>query len=283
MSRDPQRALATALRRLLRPLVRLLLRNRVPVASFVEHAKKVYVDVALEEFATPGRKPSLSRASLLTGLTRKEVSRLAKLDEDASLEESRASLERYNRAARVTSGWLRDREFSTREGAPKPLSPETSFAELVRRYSGDVPARAVLDELVRVGAVSRREDGDVQLETRGYVPAGSDADKLDILGADVAELIATIDHNIESAPEQSLFQRKVAYDNLPDSALEAVRTQAHASSQALLEAIDRAMAEHDRDTATAPAPREAGRNRASLGIYWHEEPIEGSTEGNDHD
>ncbi|MBW2237417.1 MAG: hypothetical protein JRG85_18770, partial [Deltaproteobacteria bacterium] len=70
-------ALHWAIRTLLRPLVRILLRNGVPFRAFAEHAKKAYVDVALAELAVEDRKPSLSRASVITGLTRKEVSRLA--------------------------------------------------------------------------------------------------------------------------------------------------------------------------------------------------------------
>src|SRR5438874_2705214 len=68
--------LQRAVEQLLRPLVRLLLRHAVPFAAFEEMAKRVYVDAALKDFAIPDRKPSASRAAVLTGLTRKEVQRL---------------------------------------------------------------------------------------------------------------------------------------------------------------------------------------------------------------
>ena len=41
-----------------------------------------------------------------------------------------------------------------------------------------MPARAVLDELMRVGAVERLEDARLQLVTHGYVPQHSAIDKL---------------------------------------------------------------------------------------------------------
>jgi hypothetical protein len=68
--------------------------------------------------------------------------------------------ERYNRATRVLTGWARDADFLDRRGQPRPLEVDgaASFAVLVKRYSGDMPARAVLDELVRVGAVERLDD-----------------------------------------------------------------------------------------------------------------------------
>ena len=50
--------LAGSVRKLLRPLVRVLLRHGIPHQTFAEFAKQAYVDVAAEEFAVEGRKPS---------------------------------------------------------------------------------------------------------------------------------------------------------------------------------------------------------------------------------
>lgn len=263
-------ALHTAIRTLLRPLVRVLLRNGVPLGVLVEFAKKAYVDAALEQAAPGGRKPSLSRASVITGLTRKEVSRLAALEGGVAPE-----AEQYNRAARVVSGWVRDRRYQDGRGQPASLPLEgerRSFAELVRRYSGDMPARAVLDELLRVGAVRQLRDGRVQLVTRAYVPATGEREKLGILGTDVASLIATIDHNLTRPPEEALFQRKVAYDNLGHEALPRIRSEAARKAQKLLEDLDRMMARHDRDV--NPAAGGTGRKRALLGIYYHEHDVD---------
>ena len=71
-----------------------------------------------------------------------------------------------------------------------------SFSALVKRYSGDIPVRAMLDELVRVGAVKRLRDGRIGLVTRGYIPQKGMDQRLAILGQDTADLIATIDHNL---------------------------------------------------------------------------------------
>jgi uncharacterized protein DUF6502 len=99
---------------LLRPLVRILLRNNVPFPTFADLAKRVYVDVATEEFQLPGRMQSISRVALLTGLSRKEVLRVTRL---APPSDSLAA-ERHNRAARVVGGWVRDPRFHDGEGQP---------------------------------------------------------------------------------------------------------------------------------------------------------------------
>ena len=261
--------LSAAVLRLLRPLVRILLRNGVSYSTFSDFVKWVYVDVAGKEFGIEGRKQSTSRVSVITGLSRKEVMRVRLLPRP----DDRASTEKYNRAARVIAAWRRDRNFLDAEGKPAPLpmaGPDVSFSELVKRFSGDVPVRATLDELIRVGAVERLEDGSVSLLTRTYIPESSDADKLHILGTDVAHLISTIDHNLKSDPIGPFFQRKVAYDNLPDEVLPAFRKHSAKRAQTFLESLDRWLAQRDRDV--TPTDKGTGRNQAGIGIYYFEEP-----------
>lgn len=263
-------ALNAAVLKLLRPLCRLLLRHHVPFAAFEELAKHTYVQVALEDFGIPGKKPTLSRASILTGLTRKDVTRLAA---DTAPERA-ASDEGYNRAARVLTGWARDPDFHGADGQPKALAPlegPDSFAALVKRYSGDMPARAVLDELLRVGAVAERDDGRLELLTAGYVPRGSEVDKLGILGTDVADLIATIDHNLQHADTDPRFQRKVMYTEFPAAQLPAFRKLSAVQAQALLEKFDRWLAEHA--DSTKPDDNAQPPMRVGMGIYYFEEPM----------
>jgi hypothetical protein len=263
--------LSSAVQRLLRPLVRILLRNGISYGTFADLAKWVYVDVATKDFPIPGRKQSASRVAVLTGLTRKEVQRLGRVARLAD----RKREERYNRAARVIAGWRREREFLDAGGRPArlPMSGETgSFSALVRRFSGDMPARAVLDELERVGAVRQLDDGRIELVIRAYIPKPSETDKLHILGTDVGYLIATIDHNVQPDRIEAFFQRKVAYDNLPDQALPEFRKLSAEKAQALLEHLDEWLARQDRDTQPGVAGK--GRNRAGVGIYYFQEPYE---------
>ncbi|HSW53340.1 MAG TPA: DUF6502 family protein [Sulfuricaulis sp.] len=275
-SSKQQQVIADAILRLMRPLVRVLLRNGVSFHGFADLAKRVYVEVATQEDLTiPGRKPTVSRVAVLTGLTRKEVQRISALPGTPDPEAG----ERYNRAARVVSGWVRDPDFSDADGEPLALTPDegaSSFAELVRRYSGDVPPRAVLDELLRVGTVERGEDGRIRLFARSYIPRTSDADKFAILGTDVSDLIATIDHNMRQGAADPRFQRKVMYDNLPAEVIPKFRKLGAARAQALLEQMDKWLSQHDRDVQQTVDG--SGRMRAGIGIYYFEEDMNRLTE-----
>lgn len=272
MSHEINKALAAAILRLLRPLVRILLRNGVTYGAFADLAKWVFVDVAEKEFGIPGRKQTGSRISVITGLNRKEVRRVQQIETP----DDSAVSQHYNRAARVISGWCNDARFSDGKGKPRQLSLEDDnrpgFASLVKAFSGDMPARAVLDELMRIEAVREEADGRLQLLSRAYVPLGDEAGKLNILGTDVYHLIATIDHNLQS-PESGLrFQRKVAYDNLPDEAVLQFRQLSAEKSQALLEELDSWLRHHDRDA--NPESKGSGRKHAGIGIYYFEENVQ---------
>ncbi len=263
--------LSAATLRLLRPLVRILLRNNISHRTFAELAKLVYAEVANAEFGIAGKKQTISRIAILTGLTRKEVQRLlAQPPGTRSIME-----EEYHRASRVITGWVRDSEFGDGKGHPHPLRMEgkrASFSALVKRYSGDIPVRAMLDELLRVGAVKHLKDGRTCLLARGYIPRKGPVEKLHVLGTDTADLIATIDHNVYQKSSKPRFQRKVMYDNVPVEAAKEFQVLAAAQGQELLEVIDRWLSHRDRDI--NPAAKGTGRVRVGLGIYQFEEQLD---------
>jgi hypothetical protein len=251
--------LLAAAARILRPLVRILLRNGVPADALTEVARKVFVSVASEEFRLEGKRQTLSRISVLTGLNRKEVSRLAKaLEQDAPATEARR-----NRAAAVLSAWLRDPDFCDRKGDPLdlPLTGTTSFTELVKRHSGDMKPGAVADELIAAQALEQ-VDGKLRMTARGYVPSNDPDELLGILGTDAAELIETIDHNIREIPDRRIYQSKVKYDNVPAEHVAEFLNYSGRRTQQLLEELDRWLAARDRGR------RRAGRNqrRVALGL-----------------
>ena len=94
--------------------------------------------------------------------------------------------------------------------------------------------------------------------------------KLHILGTDVALLVSTIDHNLNPGPTGPFYQRKVAYDNLPDEVLPEFRKYSAKKAQLYLENLDRWLSKHDRDD--TPLVKGSGRNQAGIGIYYFEEP-----------
>ena len=231
--RSTDNALRSALATLLKPLVRILLRNGISHRIFSDIAKQAYVDVATRDpdFMISGRKQTTSRIAILTGINRKEVARLQTVE---NVVDTNAP-QHFNRAIRVISAWSSDPRFLSR-GRPASLEVEgpDSFTSLVREYSGDVPVQALLRELLRVDAVQRLRNGKVRLTRRAYVPSDDPLEKIQILGDDVRNLISTIDHNLQQDVDLR-FQREVSYDEFPREAVEQFRAMSARRSQALLE------------------------------------------------
>lgn len=262
-----QEILFAAILKLLRPLVRILLRNNIPYGAFSELVKKTYVDIAEQEFMVGDKKQTKSRIATITGLTRREVVRLM----ETQFYNNVNLIERYNRAARVVAGWVRDFRFTDKNGEPAELDYDgegDTFSRLVFSYSGDVPPRAVLDELINVGVIER-QGKKVRLLSRAYVPAASNDEKLAILGTDVSNLIDTIDHNIYNTQEKPFFQRKVYYDNLPQEVIPKLQALVRDHGQKLIEVLDHWMANYDRDR--NPQSTGTGRVAAGVGVFYFQQ------------
>jgi len=273
MSEKIQAVIAATVLAVLRPLIRVLLRHSMPFGVFAELARQAYVQIAAE-FTLDGRKQTHSRIAVLTGLTRKEVARLQ--DQDSL--DAEVSNERFHRCTRVLSGWMRDPEFVDAQGVPRrlPLDGEgASFTHLVQRYSGDMPVRAVADELQRTGAISRDEHGEFTLVSNHFVPKAGQTEQFVVLGVDVADLIGTIDHNMTHEAQDSRFQLKVSYDNLNADDVAAFRRLADEQSMELLRSFDRYLAARDRDA----HPERAGDGcyRVGVGIYYFENDLSEKT------
>jgi Family of unknown function (DUF6502) len=261
--------LQRSVRRVLAALFRVLLRHGFSYTAFDALARRLYVDVAMGEFGIPGKKPSVSRASILSGLTRKEVQRVL---EEAAGERAAPDSSRHNRAGRVLAAWARDPDFLDADGHPRTLALQDepgSFAELVRRHSGDMPVRAVLDELLRVGAAARTADGRVAYRQPMFLGRTSATDKLDLLGIDAADLIATIDHNVTHGDVDPRFQRKVMYRNMPSSVVDEFRKLSAAKGMAVLQDLDAWLA--GQATRTGQGAPATPKVRLGLGIYYFEE------------
>ncbi|MGE0621969.1 MAG: DUF6502 family protein [Pseudomonadales bacterium] len=270
-----QQTLIEACFRMLRPMARILLRQGLTSEAFEEIVRRVYVDVAEKDFALPGKKQSTSRIGVLTGLNRKEVARQLKLP----VARPNTGVAPHNRAERVLSAWVRDDDFHDEKGDPAslPFLGEKSFSELVRRYSGDMPARAIADELIRIGVLREEQDKRLTLLSRAYVPGGASEEMLGYLGTHVQDLLNTFDHNMTRPRREARFQRQVIYDDVPARYVEDFRSVSARWSQQTLEELDRWLAEKK-------ATREEGEPtvRLGLGIYEVETWSTESSAGIEH-
>jgi len=145
---------------LLAELALVLLPRGMTPKRFAELARSAFVRVAADMSKLPNGRVNYSRVSAQTGVTRADVRRLLRHDATSAADQGQTALER------VIDGWRIDREFVDRSGRPRRLQifgRRASFVRLVTKYGGDVPYRAILDELRRIGVVTEAA-GRVQLQ-----------------------------------------------------------------------------------------------------------------------
>jgi hypothetical protein len=171
-----------AVSELLVELARVLLPRGMTPKLFGELARYAFVQAAADAARFRNGRVNCSRVAAQTGLTRADVRRLLRQREFDSEREGLTPLER------VIRGWRTDREFANRPGHPKRLTyvgRGSSFARLVRKYGGDIPPRAVLEELRGI-RVLRDSGGRVQLQTS---PSSCERRDFSFLSAVLPDLI----------------------------------------------------------------------------------------------
>lgn len=147
------------------PIGKILLRGNLGVAHLIRAAKQAYLRAAIVHLFPAGVRLNASRLSVVTGLTRKEVSTLISR---TPKERASSTTLKQQRALRVLRGWAVDPRFRTSLGAPASLSirgERRSFSLLVKLYGGDVTPNSVLRELERMEAVRFTPSGALALRT----------------------------------------------------------------------------------------------------------------------
>jgi hypothetical protein len=253
-----------ALRRVLRPLARLMVARGLTYPMLTELLKEVFVEAASQDFQLSQRELTDSRISLLTGVHRKDVRRLR----GATGTESRKPVG-ISMGAQVVALWLGSPEFLDAEGRPLALCRSAagggaSFEELAARVSTDIRSRPMLDELLRLGMVHIDEEDRVVLEAQAFVPEQGIDEKLFYFHHNLHDHAAAAVDNVIGGGLPWL-ERSVHYDDLPAEALPQLRALAEKAGMQAIYAVNRkALAASETQP---PAPTD--RQRMTFGVYFY--------------
>ena len=265
-----------AARRMLRPIIRLMLHYGVPHQVFTEMTKEIYVELAMTSDAPGGKPNAASHIAAKTGLYRRDVKRIrARILEpppDAAAMDAEI-FARNNRLTRVMTGWLQDKRFIDKSGRPAELRLRgrgATFEDLVKRYSGDMQARPILDELERLGLALRLPGKRVRMKVRGNVPYKGETEKIDIIGRSGEEFLSTMVRNLEGG--ESFYQRRAHYDDIPNEAIPKIRKYASQKAGTFLENAAQRLARADREM--NPSVQGTGRKYVVIGAYYFERDFE---------
>jgi uncharacterized protein DUF6502 len=268
MTEPLKAAVLAAMRRIARPLARLLIEAGVGAGEFQAVMKAAFVQAA-QDVGEPQRS-NASRISTLTGLTRREVSALLRVPEDSAPEVERGR----TRLQRVLSGWWTDPDFQDSLGAPAVLplrGAKLSFAALVKRYSGEPRVLTILDELLRVKAVRKLPDGRFEALSRSFAPTRWNPDGITAVGEQLRDHLETLIHNLKH-PSRPRFERVIENAQLDPKYVPVLVRDITAQADTLVDSIDDAL----NNPAATVKPGHEVRDAVRLGVavYVFESAVE---------
>ena len=263
----PSPALTKAVKQLLRPVVGLLLDNGLTYNWLTKILKRIFIDVAEEEFPLEGKPQTDSRISLVSGVHRRDVSRLRK--EHGEQYEPPASI---FLGPKLIAIWISESKFLDSNNSPAALPrrnsgvvPEGpgSFEELVTMVRTDVRPRAILDEMMRLG-VAKMDDNDyVILQTDSFIPSTGVEEKMYFLGRNIHDHVAASRENVKSDTPPFL-ERSVYYDQLSKESVEELSALSRESSMQVLQKLNK----HARKLQQRDAKESKKKFRMNFGYYF---------------
>jgi hypothetical protein len=235
-----------AFRRVLRPLIRILVRAGVRYDEFLELVRGVYVEAAALDGLGAVGKPSRARISIATGIPRSDVDRF--VDSDGALPFIAQSF--TNTLAKVLNAWHTDPQFLGPYGIPLELVRRgergKTFKELVHHVDSGADPDLVLHELQRLGAIIFSGETHVRVMSRAMIAteAWSPA-QMELFGKSLTRLADTLQFNIDPRNAEKRLERQVmAEKGLPPEFVPEFEAHVRERVQQLLVELDNWITPH---------------------------------------
>jgi Family of unknown function (DUF6502) len=192
---DPIRdATIAALKHVADPLLELMFDTGVTVYEFNYLFRDRAVRMATKRVIKECGRNNKSRAAILTGLPRSEVTRILATNDSTE----RTPLGQHP-ARRVLAAWYDNPRFLAPTGEPAVLpifGKRRSFEQLVSMHGGGIPVRAMLDELTQIDAVEQLDGQKVKAKSRVPILTGLTTNAIAAVGERCGDLIQTLVNNV---------------------------------------------------------------------------------------
>jgi len=230
--------------------------------EFSDISKSVFVSVASDEFGIRGRPTNVSRVSILTGISRKEVKRQREL----LAEPASSASPKTTDATRLLSGWHQDPDYVDGEGAPLPLEATgrvPSFESLFQSYGGDTPEQTLFRELLKAGSIEKNEQGRLIAKRRYHMPVEMDPGSIRFFGTNLFDHANTLCNNVTGNSNVRRLEGFAVDDQIHPDAVDEFKAYLDERGQQFLEEIDDWLNKRRVD----PDDSETTPVRLGLGVY----------------
>jgi hypothetical protein len=212
--KGPRDYLLETYRRVLRPLVRILVRAGVRYDEFLELIRRIYVESAVRDGLGDGVPLTRARVSITTGVARRDVDRF--IDKEDDIPPLGKSLTRS--LMEVLHEWHTNPQFVGPYGIPLELELGTakgrSFQELVHFVNPGLNAKVALEELVRLRAVVRSGGTHIRTISRVLKPVEEMSPaQLEVFGNALTRLADTVQFNMDARNAEKRLEQSVISDH----------------------------------------------------------------------
>jgi hypothetical protein len=271
---DPiKEATLGALELILDPLLDLMFDVGLSVQELNFLTRLRAVHVATRRLLKESGRQSNSRVAIITGIPRSEVAKISKLSK------SRGSDKVSQQPARRTlAGWFSDPKYLSSAGEPAVLpifGKRRSFESLVSKYGVGIPVRAMLDELIQIGAVERLSNQRVTIRTRVPVSVGLTPTAIEAAGEHCKNLLGTLIQNIRRV-ERPLFEATSLISDASPSLLPVVRREIADQGTSLINSASAILKRSQGKVKTKDANQAV--RRIGVTVFYFEDSVEPTAE-----
>lgn len=228
------------MRAIVRPLVRFCLRRAAVLPDVLEALKQEFVLEADKILEERGSSRTISKISAMTGITRREVKRLAQGEVRIEAGQSLA--------ARVISEWENNKLFQDSTGKPRKLlvkGGKNEFKTLVQTVSRDTDPATMLFELVRLDAARLQPDDRVELLKDIAMYDQFPERAVELLYRNMEHMLTSAEENLAGSEDTKNLFVLTEYTQISIEAFEMIRKWLLDEGQALHRKARNLISQHD--------------------------------------
>lgn len=270
LSIGARKQLVYAVRRVLRPIVRLMLRAGISFDEFADVARGAYVDSAIRNRSGHGPL-TRERVALITGMSREQIEYY--IDKEHRRPGVGPSLARV--ASEVLHRWHTDPLYLGPFNIPLELEfdvpQDRCFQSLVEQVASKASPGLVLEELLQAGAVAYFGEKHFRAVARWFIfPGYLSPHQIENFGEALEHLGETLEYNGNLADsENKRLERAVFADKgIPRELLPSFEEYARARALKFLEEIDDWLAR-----ASADSGQSSPRVDTGVNVFLYVEPL----------
>jgi hypothetical protein len=256
---DVRAAAREALLQLLEPLTDFVIDAGLSTADLCLLIREAAVKSVAKRQLEISKRTNISGIAATTGIPRAEISRILKQKPGKN---DRPNDLRQQSTNRILSMWHDQPRFAGVDGQPATLKlygRGATFESLVKLYGRGIPARAVLDELLRSRAVQVLPGQLIRAKTSLAIHFGLSPQIVKSFGDRASELLSTMLSQIRESENPRFLETATVPATL--ETLPSIRRELTSRSAEFLSEVSQAL---------AIAPRRHGSRTVGVTVFYHE-------------